>query len=245
MNEQTLRKAMQEGYQFSSYTSESQIEDVIRWKICDAMKLRGQAYTDESMIVAMCRKTAEVLLRDYPSMTDKEFEIMLEAGISGELTPKETWVSGAMILQWMRLYYRHTSRISIIDEQNEEEQKSHRMTKAELDEKNRAACENKLREVYAYYKKTGDIFDENEVIKDRDPRAFATPQFAAVVYNYYRAEGKIPEPEESRIQAANQYATEKVLEARTRNEWVKSAMQDWRDAYLLREYLGDAIRRTT
>ena len=243
MNELTLRKAMQ-GYQFSSYTSESQIEDVIRWKVCDAMKLRGQVNMDESIVVAMCRKTAEVILRDYPSMTDKEFEIMLEAGISGELTPNDTWVSGAMILRRMRLYYRHPSRLKIIDELDEE-QKSYRMTKAELDEKNRAACENKLREVYAYYKETGDIFDENEVIKARDPRAFATPQFAAVVYNYYRAEGKIPQPEESRIQAANQYATEKVREARTQNEWVKSAMQDWRDAYLLREYLGDAIKRTT
>jgi len=242
MNELTLRKAMQ-GYQFSSYTSESQIEDVVRWKICDAMKLRGQVNMDESILSTAVRKVAEVILRDYPSMTDKEFEIMLEAGISGELTPKETWVSGAMILQWMRLYYRHPSRLKIIDELDEE-QKSYRMTKAELEEKNRAACENKLREVYAYYKETGDIFDENEVIKDRDPRAFATPQFAAVVYNYYRAEGKIPDPEESRIQAANQYATEKVLEARTQNEWVKSAMQDWRDAYLLREYLGDAIKRT-
>jgi len=243
MNELTLRKAMQ-GYQFSSYTSESQIEDVVRWKICDAMKLRGQVNMDESILSTAVRKVAEVILRDYPSMTDKEFEIMLEAGISGELTPKETWVSGAMILQWMRLYYRHPLRLKIIDELDEE-QKSYRMTKAELEEKNRAACENKLREVYAYYKETGDIFDENEVIKARDPRAFATPQFAAVVYNYYRAEGKIPDPEESRIQAANQYATEKVLEARTQNEWVKSAMQDWRDAYLLREYLGDAIKRTT
>ena len=242
MNELTLRKAMQ-GYQFSSYTSESQIEDVIRWKVCDAMKLRGQVNMDESILSTAVRKVAEVILRDYPSMTDKEFEIMLEAGISGELTPKETWVSGAMILQWMRLYYRHPSRLKIIDELDEE-QKSYRMTKAELEEKNRAACENKLREVYAYFKETGDIFDENEVIKARDPRAFATPQFAAVVYNYYRAEGKIPDPEESRIQAANQYATEKVREARTQNEWVKSAMQDWRDAYLLREYLGDAIKRT-
>ncbi len=243
MNELTLRKAMQ-GYQFSSYTSESQIEDVIRWKVCDAMKLRGQVNMDEGIVVAMCRKTAEVILRDYPSMTDKEFELMLEAGISGELTPKETWVSGAMILQWMRLYYRHPSRLKIIDELDEE-QKSYSMTEAELEEKNRAACENKLREVYAYYKEIGDIFDDNEAIKDRDPRAFATPQFAAVVYNYYRAEGKIPDPEESRIQAANQYATEKVVEARTQNEWVKSAMQDWRDAYLLREYLGDAIKKTT
>ena len=242
MNELTLRKAMQ-GYQFSSYTSESQIEDVIRWKVCDAMKLRGQVNMDEGIVVAMCRKTAEVILRDYPSMTDKEFEIMLEAGISGELTPNDTWVSGAMILRWMRLYYRHPSRLKIIDELDEE-QKSYRMTKAELEEKNRAACENKLREVYAYYKENKDIFDENEVIKARDPRAFATPQFAAVVYNYYRAEGKIPQPEESRIQAANQYATEKVREARTQNEWVKSAMQDWRDAYLLREYLGDAIKKT-
>lgn len=243
MNELTIRKAMQ-GYQFSSYTSESQIEDVIRWKVCDAMKLRGQVNMDESILSTAVRKVAEVILRDYPSMTDKEFEIMLEAGISGELTPKETWVSGAMILQWMRLYYRHPSRLKIIDELDEE-QKSYRMTKAELDEKNRAACENKLRAVYAYFKESGDIFDENEVIKDRDPRAFATPQFAAVVYNYYRDEGKIPDPEESRIQAANQYATEKVREARTQNEWVKSAMQDWRDAYLLREYLGDAIKRTT
>ena len=243
MNELTIRKAMQ-SYQFSSYTSESQIEDVIRWKVCDAMKLRGQVNMDESILSTAVRKVAEVILRDYPSMTDKEFEIMLEAGISGELTPKETWVSGAMILQWMRLYYRHPLRLKIIDEMDEK-QKSYRMTKAELDEKNRAACENKLREVYAYYKESGDIFDENEVIKDRDPRAFATPQFAAVVYNYYRAEGKIPDPEESRIQAANQYATEKVREARTQNEWVKSAMQDWRDAYLLREYLGDAIKRTT
>lgn len=242
MNELTIRKAMQ-GYQFSSYTSESQIEDVIRWKVCDAMKLRGQVNMDESILSTAVRKVAEVILRDYPSMTDKEFEIMLEAGISGELTPKETWVSGAMILQWMRLYYRHPSRLKIIDELDEE-QKSYRMTKAELEEKNRAACENKLRKVYAYYKETGDIFDENEVIKARDPRAFATPQFAAVVYNYYRDEGKIPDPEESRIQAANQYATEKVREARTQNEWVKSAMQDWRDAYLLREYLGDAIKRT-
>lgn len=242
MNELTLRKAMQ-GYQFSSYTSESQIEDVVRWKICDAMKLRGQVNMDESILSTAVRKVAEVILRDYPSMTDKEFEIMLEAGISGELTPKETWVSGAMILQWMRLYYRHPSRLKIIDELDEE-QKSYRMTKAELEEKNRAACENKLREVYAYYKENKDIFDENEVIKDRDPRAFATSQFAAVVYNYYRAEGKIPDPEESRIQAANQYATEKVREARTQNEWVKSAMEDWRDAYLLREYLGDAIKRT-
>ena len=46
MNELTLRKAMQ-GYQFSSYTSESQIEDVDTLEVCDAMKLRGQVNMDE------------------------------------------------------------------------------------------------------------------------------------------------------------------------------------------------------
>ena len=241
MNEQALKEAMQTGCEFGRFSSETLVEKTIRYSITEAQRVRGQGGGDESILSTAVSKVAEVILRDYPTLTDKEFTLILEAGISGEYG-NDTWVSGAMILRWMRLYYRHPSRLKIIDELDEE-QKSYRMTKAELEEKNRAACENKLREVYAYYKETGDIFDENEVIKDRDPRAFATPQFAAVVYNYYRAEGKIPQPEESRIQAANQYATEKVREARTQNEWVKSAMQDWRDAYLLREYLGDAIKR--
>lgn len=236
MNEQTLRKAMQEGYQFSSYTSESQIEEVIRWKICDAMKLRGQAYTDESMIVAMCRKTAEVLLRDYPSMTDKEFEIMLEAGISGELTPKETWVSGASILQWMRLYNRHQSRLNVVDEQHEEKTSARRKTQAEIDVLNEKACNDKIHEAYEFYKTSGDIFDD----VNHDPRAFATPQFASVVYEWYRNKGLIPEPTEQQLQQADIYASNKIAErnARTKREYLPAARQDWFNSHLLALYFA-------
>lgn len=236
MNVQTLRKAMQEGYQFSSYTSESQIEDVIRWKICDAMKLRGQANMDESMIVAMCRKTAEVLLRDYPSMTDKEFEIMLEAGISGELTPKETWVSGAMILQWMRLYYRHTSRISIIDEQNEEEQKSHRLTKEEKEQRNEKAYKDSYEKGLHCYRQNGTIFHKE---------GFAMAQWPAMLYDEYRRRGVIGEPtDDDRKYAAKKaevHNLEHPLKFQLSAESMKIHHEDIIKAYLLEAHYSDQL----
>lgn len=226
---------MQEGYQFSSYTSESQIEEVIRWKICDAMKLRGQANMDESMIVSMCRKMAEVLLRDYPSMTDKEFDIMLEAGISGELTPKETWVSGAMILQWMRLYYRHTSRISILDAQHEEKKQS-RLTNEEKEQRNEKAYKDSYEKGLHCYRQNGTIFHKE---------GFAMAQWPAMLYDEYRRRGVIGEPtEDDRKYAAKKaevHNLEHPLKFQLSAESMKIHREDIIKAYLLEAHYSDQL----
>ena len=132
MNENTIREAMESGYQFSSYNSESQIQDVIRWKINEALKLRGQSNMDDGMLTTTVNKVTEVIMRDYLSMTDKEFSLVLELGVSGEFG-RETWVNGGLILQWLRQYWQSAGRISIIDADTEQDKESKRLTKAEID----------------------------------------------------------------------------------------------------------------
>lgn len=236
MNEKTISEAMQNGQAFITFSSQSEIENKIRYKIFDAMKLRGQSGVDDSTMQAIIRKASDVIIRDYPSMTDIEFDIMLEAGISGELTPKETWVTGASILQWMRLYNRHQSRLNVVDEQHEEKTSARRKTQAEIEELNEKACNDKIHEAYEFYKTSGDIFDD----VNHDPRAFATPQFASVVYEWYRNKGLIPEPTEQQLQQADIYASNKIAErnARTKREYLPAARQDWFNSHLLALYFA-------
>ena len=102
MNEISIKDAMVEGCPFNNYDSVGQIESTLRYTVNNAIKMRGQPAVDEDTMYTICKKVADAILRDYPTMTDKEFDIMLDAGVSGELT-KDTWVSGAAILQWLRL----------------------------------------------------------------------------------------------------------------------------------------------
>ena len=240
MNEDTIRKAMQ-GQAFNTYNSVSEIENVIRWKVFDAMRMRGQSGVDETTIQTICRKVSDVILRDYPAMTDVEFDVMLEAGISGELTPKETWVSGAMILQWMRLYYRHASRINIIDEQTEAEHNRKRKTKAEVEELNQKAYEGCFNNAREYLRENGTIiFKDDEKRKD-DARAIHLPHWAAMVYDEYRRRGVIPVPTDGQKLEADMYAEVKMQEKPTKPQYVKASIEDWQKAHLLELYYNNTI----
>ena len=231
MNEQSIKDAILNGSAFSSYSSDSSVENVIRWKICDAMTLRGQN-PDENTLQTVCRKIASIILRDYPKLTDNEFEIILEAGISGELG-KETWVSGASILQWIRTYSNHPSRIAIIDEQEEEKSDKHRLSKAEIEELNDKACKEKAKSAFEYYKEKGTIFS------GKDSRGFHLPQFASIVYERLKNQGFIKEPSEDDLVMAAEYADRKVVEHKTKKEFLPAAHQDWMGSYLLEQYFKD------
>lgn len=235
MNESAIREAINGGQRIDSYDSVSQLRTMLHWKICDAMKLRGQSGVDNGMIDTMEKKIADVLIRDYPSLTDKEVELMLEAGISGELG-KETWVSGASMLQWLRAYNRHVSRLAIIDEQTEETKKKHRMTKAEVDELNKKAFENAVHFAFDYYRESGKIFGP-------DDRAFHLPQWASMVYEHYRESGKIPKPSDKRIIEAGEYADRMLIEHATKREYIPAAKEDWINSYLLEQYFSDVINK--
>lgn len=231
MNEQSIKDAIQNGSAFGSYSSDSSVENVIRWKIYDAMTLRGQG-REESAMQTICRKVASVILRDYPNLTDNEFEIILEAGISGELG-KDTWVSGASILQWMRVYSNHPTRIAIIDEKEEERNDSHRLTRSEVEELNEKACKEKAKSAFEYYKEHGTIYSGS------DPRGLHLPQFASIIYHRLKDEGYIKEPDANRTAEAEAYADRKVAEKMTAKEFIPSAREDWMGSYLLEQYFKD------
>lgn len=232
MNEQAIRDAIIGGSAFCSYPSDSGVEQVIRWKICDAMSMRGQKDTDEGAMQTLCRKLATIILRDYPKLTDKEFELILESGISGELG-KETWVSGAGILQWMRNYSNHPSRIAVVDEQEEEKTDKHRLTKEEIEELNDKAVKEKAKSAFEYYKEHGTIYSGS------DPRGLHLSQFASIIYHRLKDEGYIKEPDANRIAEAEAYADRKVAEKMTAKEFIPSAREDWMGSYLLEQYFKD------
>lgn len=252
MNQQSIKAAIETGKQFGQYDSKSQIEQVVRWKVTDAMKLRGQVGGDEGMMQTSCRRITDVIIRDYPTLTDKEFDILLEAGVSGEFS-KDTWVSGAVILQWLRQYNRHALRIAIIDEQdNADKETKHRRTKADIEAMNNAACKEKARSAFEYYKQHGTIFGNEKMPEDlkEDERAayfadkarsFHLPQFAAIVWEWIKAQGGVAEPSEERMLEANRFADDKIASANTRKEYVPAAHDDWRDSYLLEQYYKDLL----
>ena len=246
MNENVIRDAMETGYKFSSYTSQPQIQDVIRWKINEALKLRGQSNMDDGMLTTTVNKVTEVIMRDYLSMTDKEFSLVLELGVSGEFG-RETWVNGGLILQWLRQYWQSAGRISIIDADTEQDKESKRLTKAEIDELNQKAFEEKIHSAFDYFKECRTIWSASEDERARrmdkdDPRCFHCPQWAAIVYNHYREEGKIKAPAPERIKEAQEWGANKVAEHATKKEYIKGAREDWADSYLLEKYFEDLVK---
>ena len=237
MNEQTIKDAIATGTRFGDYNSESAIEQVIRWKVCDAGKLRGQQLNEDSILQTSCRKITDVILRDYPTLTDKEFEILLEAGVSGEFG-KETWVSGAIILQWMRIYNRHPSRLAIVDEQEDaKKEQKHRKTQAEIDALNDQTCREKARSAFEYYKEHGTIF------ADADARGFHLPQFAAIVFEWIKTHADVKQPSKTQLLAANEYADNMIAKRNTRREYIPAAHADWVQCYLLEQYYNDILTK--
>ena len=234
MNEGAIRDAITKGNRADSFKSVGELESVIRWIASDALKFRGQTMSDD-VLKACAKKLAEVILRDYPSLTDKEVELIMEAGVSGEFG-KDTWVSGASMLQWLRAYSRNVTHLAVIDEQTEKMQKKFGKTKAEIDKLNQQSINAKVHSAFEYYKESGSIFGD-------DPRAFHIPQMAAIVYEHYRRSGQIPEPSQEILEKANDYANNKVIERSTKFELIPGAKKDWMEAYLLENYFNNVINR--
>lgn len=232
MNEQAIADAIFQGSAFSTFSSIDLVEKAVRWAIVDAMRLRGQTGSDDSMMQTITHKVSEVILRDYPSLTDKEFSLMLEAGISGELG-RETWVSGASILQWMRSFMNHASRIAIIDKQAEAEEVRHRRTLEEIEEMNNLACREKAHSAYDYFKEHGVIFS------GEDPRGFHLPQFASIVWQWIKTHTQVKEFAREQENAADAYADEQIAIHRTKKEYIPAAREDWRNSYFLEQYFND------
>lgn len=227
MNEKAIREAIESGDRFDSYRDYGQLEQVLRWKIIDAMTMRGQQLP-ESTLVTICKKVREVLLRDYPNFTDKEFELILEAGLTGKLG-KETWINGAGILQWLSAYKNSEARIRAAFVPKEEKQV--KKTKAEIDALNEQAFQEGFRKGFECYKKNGTIFHID---------GFAIPQWPSAIYMEFRNRGVIPKATESDMAQADAKAKAYLAKYPVTNPLSKESLlirtTDIIRAYLLEQY---------
>lgn len=232
MNKEAIIQAQMIGNKFETF-SDSQLETTLRWCINDAMKLRGQLNADESLMQTIIKKMIEVLTRDYPTLTDKEFNLILEAGISGEFG-KETWVSGAAIIQWLRAYKSDRAYIAVIEGQEEERKSKDKLTQDQINLKNEIAFESNFLNAQAYFEEKGTIF-QRAGEKPNDERAFHLPQWAAQVYKHYRDKGVIPTPTKEELIIAEERASAEMT-FRLQADILKMAREDWRDSFLLENY---------
>lgn len=228
MNENTIRRAIETGHSFGSYPEASQLETQIKYAINDTLKLRGQPNMDAVTEDRVVKIIAKTLYEDYPSLTDNELPIILQAGASGELS-RETWISGALILQWIRVYSRHQMRIGIVDEKHEEKQS--RQTKEEIDARNEMAYKDSFEKGYQSYVKNGTIFHKD---------GFALPQWPSIIYDEFRRRGVIPEPTEDERRYAERKASVYKAENRVKYflsyESMKLRESDIYKSFLLEAY---------
>lgn len=245
MNATKVREAYMTGKCWSDIHEDEQLLN-LRAGISDAMLLRGQGRPDMSTLDIISKHVNGFLMDEYPFIRDKELGYILNLGISGELG-QDTWVSGAAVMKWVRVYYRHAERIAVVDAEEKEQKESRRLTPEEVAQKNAEAFESALKQSWAFYRKHGTIFGED---KDKDGNVTMSglqlPQWAAQVYNHYREEGKIPEPTRERVKEAEAKARAALINSgghlwKYPVDILKQSRVDWRDSFLLEMYYEDVV----
>ena len=245
MNATKVREAYMTGKCWSDIREDEQLLN-LRAGISDAMMLRGQGRPDMATLEIISKHVNGFLMDEYPFIRDKELGYILNLGISGELG-QDTWVSGAAVMKWTRIYYRHAERIAVVDAEEKEQKESKRLTPEQVAQKNAEAFESALKQSWAFYQKHGTIFGDE---RDKDGKIIMSglhlPQWAASVYNHYRKESKIPEPTRERVKEAEAKAQE-ALTKTGGYSWqypadiFKQTRADWRDSFLLEMYYEDVI----
>lgn len=235
MNVNAIKEAIQSGCRIDEYRDNEQLEQVLRWKILDALQVRGQQMP-ENNLKTVCKKTREVLQRDYPSFTDKEFELVLEYGISGKLG-KEVWISGAGILQWLEAYKTNETRLRAIEVP--QERVVERKTKEEIKALNEKAFQTDFQKGYECYKKNGTIFHKD---------GFGIPQWPSIIYQEFRNRSVIPKPTQEQIDYAEEKArihlTLHPIFLKT-NESKETLNNDIVKSYLLEAYYKEYSKAVT
>lgn len=237
MNEKSIRTAIETGHTFGSYPDYFSLEDQVRFAYNDALKLRGQGYPDAATSERCVSIISRTLYEDYPNLYDNEFPILLQAGVSGELG-KDTWVSGATVLQWIRLYSRHQTRLVVIDEAHKEA-KSGRLTKEEIAERNEKAFHDGMERGRRSFAEHGTIFH---------PEGFAIPRWPAMIYEEFRRRGVIPEPgrEQQDYAAAKAETHDREHPVKvSKPEFMALHKADITKAYLLEAYFVQDMKKVT
>lgn len=235
MNATKLKEAYTSGKPWKSLGYDDQLLE-LRAGITDAMLLRGQGRMDSYIMEKTAEQLNNFLNDEFPNIRNKELGYILNLGISGELG-QDTWVSGANIMKWVRMYSRHAERLAVIDEEEAERKESNRLAPEEIYARNEAAFEEGLNKSREYFRQHGTIFG---------PGGLSLPQWAAQIYNHYKAVGLIPQPTTEQIEQAMGSARAAMAQRGTFTwkypaEVLKQTLDDWRDSFLLEQYYEQTL----
>lgn len=219
----------------------------IKMAMSNAMLMKGQGRMDLGTMDTIVANIDGFILSEYPGLRDKEMDYLLNLGISGELD-KESYVSGANVMRWVRAYYLNPERLALVDAEDKAQREAEALSPMAIAQRNADAFEDAYKRALEYYRLHGTIFGEDRNEKgDVICRGLQLPQWAAQVYNHFHALGRIGEPTQQQIEQAKKEAADRVLEDRVvmalGQECIKITMQDWRDVILFEQHFAGLCSR--
>lgn len=157
---------------------------VIESAIARAYNMKGQTAIKSGEVYYFTREQLyNVLDKRYSHLTASELNLVIDCGTRGEFG-KDTFVNLANIEQWLKAYHNDPDRLKVYEERYKEaNQREDTMTE---EEKNNAMYDKRMKEVFAYFCETGDIFQAEG---GNDPRAINTPEFGEVLYKLMEQKG--------------------------------------------------------
>lgn len=241
MNAVKLKESLATGVAVSSMNDEER-KTLIKRVLTYGIVMRSQNRLDDTTFETVVNGLNDFLKEEFPNLRDKELDYVVRLGISGELgSNMETFVCGASLMRWVRMYYRHPERLAQIEAiRAEQRQKQHEEQKETDEERNARACNESVHQVFEYYRKYNTIFGERE-----DMKGIKLPTWAGQIYDYYKTAGHIPEPTEVEARVAHARA-ERAMERGTidgKKLTVKATIEDWKKAYLLEQYFANVLKR--
>ena len=237
MNTKKIEECYSKGSEWSSLL-ESERLATLRYAISEALTMRGQGQMGESNMDRVTRSLDRYIIENYPKLRDKELELVINLGIGGELS-RETYVTGAAIMQWVRTFYSCPERTRVVDDDHDRMMERTRPNNGTVLSRNLEAYETKYRQAYEYYQDHWTIFDHS---RDKDPRAFSLPHWASMVYQVYLKRGEIATPTAAEIDTAMERAMQYVQEEQQQgwgwltHDMIQTQIDDLRDAYLLENH---------
>ncbi len=237
MNAKKIEECYSRGTEWASLL-ESERHATLRYVISEALTMRGQGNMSEYNMNRVTQSLDRYIIDNYPKLRDKELELLINLGIGGELS-RDTFVTGAAIMLWIRTFYGCPERTRVVDDDHDRMLERTRPNNGTVLSRNLEAYETKYRQAYEYYQEHWTIFDHT---RDKDPRAFSLPHWASMVYQVYLKRGEIATPTAAEIDAAMERAMQYVKEEQQQgwgwltHDMIQTQIDDLRDAYLLENH---------
>jgi len=146
----------------NTYRQEDATE-AVRSGVDRAYGLADVALPDAILYEQMVKDVTDKILRSYPYITSQEFVLVCESGVAGELGGR-TKPNTAVIFGWLANYVNGDLRKEAIRNYrrgNRQDPSTTPLTRAEVDELNRAATVRAINVLWREYRDTGRLADDH------------------------------------------------------------------------------------